>query len=396
MIKYRSILETFQRRLVNSIKTSEIDLHKNRKMFGITDSSTMAVLVLFILYIVVFSALSIKKYQAFNFDLDMGNMLQAFYNTLRGHFMEMSWNGTDINGCMWMGHTEVIFLILFPFFALFPSAYILLILQTIAIASGGMVVYALARHLMHNKPVALVLALCYWFFPLLAALNLTDFHSDPFIIMPHLLAWYFLRTGQKKMFWGAIVLGILVKEHAFLFNFLLGIILLKQERKPALILLFLSFAQLLIITPFLQLMMGSKHYLILLEAHAIGMSNAETKPLAVILAYGELFLKNLFSRLPFVLLIIAILNYTLVKFSRGIILVFPLCMLFIAAFGSVHTHRHAILIAPIFITLVEGVARDKEEKAILLCGIRSSCSDTGSVSLIQTVAYRHKYTGSSK
>ncbi|MBN2036194.1 MAG: DUF2079 domain-containing protein [Chitinispirillaceae bacterium] len=315
----------------------------------------MITLALFIAYCVVFSFLSIKKYQAFNCDLDMGNMLQAFYNTLDGRFMEMTWNGQGPNGCMWMGHTEIIYLALLPFFAVFPSAITLLILQTIAIALGGIAVYAIARRLVRDRVTPIVLALCYWLFPLLAAINLVDFHADAFIIAPHLFAWYFLRTGRDRWFWVAIGIGILVKEHVFLFNALLGTMLFATDRKRASILLILSAMQFFLFTPFVQLGAGIARYQLNLAAHVVG--DPLQRPLAVIADYGKHLWDNLFThRAGFVLMIALILNVSLVKFPRGLLMIVPWLLIFIAA-GSVQNHRHAIMIAPLFITLVEGVAR---------------------------------------
>lgn len=331
--------------------TNVSSLHKTKR---VPDLITVYVILCCVLYFVVFSVLSIKKFQAFNCDLDLGNQLQAFYNTLKGHFMEMTWNGTGLNKCMWLGHVEIIYLLFLPFFALFPSANTLLIIQTIAIASGGLVVYALAKSLIKNRLTALVLSLCYWFFPLLHTVNLTDFHSDPFLILPELLAWYFFRTNRNKAFWAAVALGICVKEHAFLFNFFLGILLIKRNRKFAIILLILSLLQPLAITPLIQIALGAGRYKLTLEAHALGLPDT-LSVIKIVKGYLICFFKNFPSRFGVLLSLILFLNITLIKFSGGILFIVPLFILLTAADSSFSTHRHAIIISPIFITLIEGV-----------------------------------------
>jgi len=134
----------------------------------------------------------------------MSNFLQAFYNTLNGKLMESTLINDSFSSCRFSGHTELIMLLFLPFFALFPSAYTLLILQTIAIGSAGVVVYLLALQLNISKKTAVILSLCYWMFPLLAAINLFEFHADSFIITPHLLAWLFYRR-KKYVFSGYLL-----------------------------------------------------------------------------------------------------------------------------------------------------------------------------------------------
>lgn len=314
----------------------------------------------FLLYCIIFSTLSIKAFNGFNFDFDMGNILQAFHNTLNGNFMGETLGNGDFSVCRFSGHTELVTLLLLPFFALFPSAYTLLVLQTIAIGSAGIVVYFLARQMNIDKKTAVILSLCYWMFPLLAAINLFEFHADPFIITPHLLAWLFYRRRQYVFFWLSIALGISVKEHAFLFNLLLGLMVIDEDKKRSSVLVLLAFAQFFILTPVIQIIFGAKEYNLNLAAHVV--SAPDNNPVFVLLKYLTYFLNNLFSsRSQFVLIILAILNITLLKFLRGLILLLPLMMIFIAS-GSVLFHRHAIMIAPVFIVLIEGISRIKAQR----------------------------------
>jgi uncharacterized membrane protein len=319
------------------------------------DTAALLLWSLFGIYCLTFSFLSIQEYRGFNCDLDMGNMLQAFYNSLDGRFMEMTWNGTDRAGCMWMGHAEIVFLFLLPIFALFRSPLTLLVMQSVAIGLGGIAVFALARHLLRNAKAAVALALCYWLFPLLAAINLFEFHADSFIIAPHLFAYYFHRTGRAKWFWVAIICGFLVKEHAFLFTVLLGIMIIRSHRTRGCLLIALGLAQFFIVTPLLQMLMGTRLQLNL-QAHVLGIS-ATKDPMFLVGAYVTSFIHGLLSKNAlFVMVIALILNRACIRFPAGLILLVPLCALFIAA-GSVLSHRHAILIAPVFILLCEGVAR---------------------------------------
>ncbi len=314
----------------------------------------------FLLYCIIFSTLSIKIYNGFNCDFDMGDILQAFYNTLNGKFMEATLGNGDFSACRFARHTELITLLFLPLFVFFPSAYTLLILQTIAIGSAGIVVYLLALQLNISKKTAVILSLCYWMFPLLAAINLFEFHADSFFITTHLLAWFFYRRKQFVFFWLLIVLGISVKEHAFLFNLLLALLIIDEDRKRSSILFLLAIVQFFIFTPVIQIVFGAKEYHLNLAAHVV--NAPENNPVFVLFRYLTYFLNNLFSsRSQFVLIILVILNISLLKFLRGLFLLLPLMMIFIAS-GSVLFHRHAIMIAPVFIILIEGISRIKAER----------------------------------
>lgn len=314
----------------------------------------------FLLYCIIFSTLSIKTYNGFNCDFDTGNILHAFHNTLNGNLMETSLGNGDFSACRFTRHTELITLLILPFFALFSTAYTLLILQTIATGSAGIVVYMIARQLNINRKAAVMLSLCYWFFPLLAAINLFEFHADPFIITPHLLAWFFYRRRQYAVFWLSIVLGISVKEHAFLFNLLLGLMIIGEDKKRSSVLILLAFAQFFFLTPAIQIISGAKEYTVNIAAHIVDVP--DNNPKSALLEYADHFWKNLFtSRSQFVFVIMAILNFSLLKFLRGLIILLPLTMIFIAS-GSVLFHRHAIMIAPVFIILLEGISRLKAER----------------------------------
>ncbi len=313
----------------------------------------------FLLYCIIFATLSIRAYNGYNYDFDMGNILQAFYNTLNWNLME-STLGNGYITCRFSGHTDLITLVFLPFFALFPSAHTLLILQTIATGSAGIVVYMLACQMNVNKKTAVILSLCYWTFPLLAAINLFEFHADSFIITPHLLAWLFYRRRQYVYFWLLIALGISVKEHAFLFNLLLGVMIINEDKKRSAMLILIGLAQFIILTPAIQFFAGAKGYNLNVAAHVV--DSPDTNLRTAVLRYNAYFWRNIFtSQSQFVLVILAILNISLLKFIRGLILLIPLMMIFVAS-GSVLTHRHAILVAPVFIILIEGISRIKTEK----------------------------------
>ena len=75
---------------------------------------------------------------------DLGNMVQAIWNTLHGHFLET----TTLNGHQRdrLGfHVDPFLLVLAPLFWIWSSPLLLLVVQALAVASGALPVFWLAR-----------------------------------------------------------------------------------------------------------------------------------------------------------------------------------------------------------------------------------------------------------
>ncbi len=314
-------------------------------------------IILFLLYITVFSVLSIKKHEAFNCDVDTENILQAFHNTIDGRLMEMTWNGGESNGCRWRGHTEIIFLFLLPFFAIWQTAKTLLIAQTVAIATGGLAVFLIAKETTKDEKISFLLAITYWLYPYLNSINLLNFHADPFMILPHLLAWYFLKKNKTVLFWSMIILGTLVKEYVCIYNFLFGIMIFTKHKKKAIILIGLSFFQYFVMTPIIGILTGNTHFALNTESHAI------QPPTNWSIDFIKGLLKNILTGryIAKIMVLLAIFNITLYKFKKGLIIVVPLVIALTIMNPKYifHNHRHTMLIAPLFIILIEGLGNIK-------------------------------------
>ncbi|OGS37217.1 MAG: hypothetical protein A2293_15175 [Elusimicrobia bacterium RIFOXYB2_FULL_49_7] len=315
----------------------------------------MICLSVVIAYTLFFTLLSIKRYTAFNTDLDLGNILQAFYNTLHGRFMEMTMNNGNV--CRWAGHTEFIFLLLIPIFALFPFAETLLFLQSAALSGAALALFFLARHRLKDDWTALFLALSFLCLPFLHPLNLSDFHSDPFMILPQLLAWLFLKKGRIRFFWLCILLATLCKEYVSLVNLLLGLLILKNHRQQGIQLILLALAQYFLITPLAFRFFGSPTLHLAGESHALVIPT-DFSATSLMAPFQSAF-QTLFTRDSFIktLFLLIILNHSLLRFPRGVLLILPLfvALLFLGHQTLFSNHRHALFLAPLFIVCVEGL-----------------------------------------
>ncbi|MGH2391727.1 MAG: DUF2079 domain-containing protein, partial [Chloroflexota bacterium] len=156
---------------------------------------TLCVWAMACLYAVVFCAISFRRYDAFLMHaLDMGNMEQAIWNTFHGrpfHFTNMREHlrieafGTDTRLSF---HVEPILLPLSLVQILNAGPKALLVLQTLALATGAFPARRLARrHLAPSRLAQIVFPLAYLLYPALQAANLYEFH--PVTLAAPLLIW---------------------------------------------------------------------------------------------------------------------------------------------------------------------------------------------------------------
>lgn len=299
------------------------------------------------------STLSILKFAANNYSIDVGNFLQAFHRSLDGAWMVTTLNGAEENFSRWAGHTEFICALLLPVFALFTGGFTLLILQAAAIAGGGLAVFHLARARWQNETHALLGALAFLAFPFLSHLQLCGFHADPFLIAPYLLAWHFHASGRNRAFWSMVALATSVKEHGCIFNFLLGLVILRSHPRRALALFALSLGQFLILTPVTNWIFRDKPLELNVEAHILPVGQGLDGILSGLLANAgdpAYILKTL--------AVVALFGWSWIRFPKGLLLVAPLYAALTAlSTDALFVHHHFSMLLPaLFITLVEACA----------------------------------------
>lgn len=156
--------------------------------------------VLTVGYAWFFGWLSLQNYWAYQMHaLDMGNMGQAAWNTVHGHpfqFTNMrlaynieAWNTTTRLSF----HVEALFPLISLVYFMYSGPESLLLLQTFALAAGGIAVFLLARDVLRNAWLALTFVVAYLLFPTLEGMNLYEFHpvslATPLLLFAFLFAW---------------------------------------------------------------------------------------------------------------------------------------------------------------------------------------------------------------
>jgi uncharacterized membrane protein len=203
------------------------------------------VLVIAILFWVICSALVLHRY--FNFfptfvSFDQGIFNQVFWNSLHGQWFQSSLSSTESVAVMQGGLPEVFYHRLgqhftpalslwLPWYALFPSAAGLSVLQVTLITVAGLVLYALARHY-HPPKLAMMITVSYYGAIALISPTLANFHD---ICQIPLYAFSLFLAIEKRRWWfvwlmAAMILA--VREDSGVVLFGIGFYLLMSRRFP--------------------------------------------------------------------------------------------------------------------------------------------------------------------
>ncbi|HXT34878.1 MAG TPA: DUF2079 domain-containing protein [Chloroflexota bacterium] len=181
-------------------------------------------------YAVGFSMIALRQYDTFvPHALDLGNMAQAFWNTVHGHpfkFQNMRAHvgieafGTDTRLSF---HVEPLIPFLSIIYFFYQHVQTLLVMQTVAIATGAIPARLLARRHLANPLAELVFPLAYLLFPALEAANLYEFHPVAFAAPLLLWAFYFADGRRYTLFAICAFAAMGTKEEIGLLVALMGV-----------------------------------------------------------------------------------------------------------------------------------------------------------------------------
>src|SRR5690242_1724407 len=116
-------------------------------------------------YAVLFSAAAVVHYLNFQeARLDLGDMVQAIWSTSHGHLLESTTPvGHQVSRLG--GHVDPFLVLLVPLWWAWSSPIALLVFQAVAVASGALPVYWLARKYLKGQRAACHFAFAYVLFP---------------------------------------------------------------------------------------------------------------------------------------------------------------------------------------------------------------------------------------
>src|SRR3989304_5843101 len=153
----------------------------------------IVLVILTIIYNIYFIYASFLRYENFYAGkFDLGNMVQTVWNTAHSNIFRL----TDPNATREVSrlafHSDFILILFAPFYLLWEDPRMLLLIQTVVVAFGGIFVFLIANHILKNKNISLVLALAYFINPGVNFSNLYDFHSVTLSTTFLLATFYFI------------------------------------------------------------------------------------------------------------------------------------------------------------------------------------------------------------
>jgi uncharacterized membrane protein len=146
--------------------------------------------------------------------LDNGDMVQAIWSTLHGHFLETTTLNGHQNSRLGF-HVDPFLLLLAPLFWVWSSPVLLLVVQVLAVASGALPVFWLARKHLGSPRAAAHFAFAYLLYPATqfnAFTNGSDFHSVSIAIPLILYGIWFLDANRLVPFLAVGLLACTTKE----------------------------------------------------------------------------------------------------------------------------------------------------------------------------------------
>jgi uncharacterized membrane protein len=163
-------------------------------------SATRFVYVAAFVWLAVFLTYGVARHFAFaTARFDLGNMTQALWSTAHGRFLE----ATTLSGGQMSrlaGHVDPLLAVFTPLWWLWPSPFLLVTISALALATGVLPVFWLARKHLGSERAGCEFALIYLLCPITQWNSIWDFHPVSLTIPLILFAIWFLDEDRLAMF----------------------------------------------------------------------------------------------------------------------------------------------------------------------------------------------------
>jgi uncharacterized membrane protein len=182
-------------------------------------------------YCLVFTLMSVFWRDNLRWGFDILVYSQPIWNTAHGHIWDVSiysWTTTEL------GHDLVLVeLLIAPFYRLFGGNIVLIVLQSAAIALGGVGAYALVRTVMPRvRPIVCALfSVLYLSLLFVQRTNLDEFKSRNIIMWTFFFLWLGYRTNRTWLVWTMIGLALLTRSDVALVVVMFGVYALTARKR---------------------------------------------------------------------------------------------------------------------------------------------------------------------
>ncbi|OPZ59458.1 MAG: hypothetical protein BWY87_00992 [Deltaproteobacteria bacterium ADurb.Bin510] len=185
----------------------------------------------FLTYCLGISALGLRRHAALQTHAyDLGIFDQLVWSAAHGHGLYSSILGWHFFG----EHVSPILYLLAPLYWIFDDVRSLLVFQTLALASGAIPLWWLAKKHLQNPWLALLCALAYLAYHPLVYVNLYDFHEIALATPLLLFTFWYLDENRYWPFALCLLLAVLCKEEISEIVFILGLYCLIKRRQKLL------------------------------------------------------------------------------------------------------------------------------------------------------------------
>jgi uncharacterized membrane protein len=181
------------------------------------------------IYFSIFTLFAHWRFQTYNFDL--GQYDNIFWNVLHGRPMVCTPLGESAIWSSLGGHADLGAFFLVPFYAIYPHAEGLLVMQAVILAAGAIPIYFFA--LRRLAPFyACALALAYLFYPPLHGSNFYDFHFQPVAATFVLFTIWFIDSRRWILATITFIVAISCREDISVGLTVLGLYLVVTGYRP--------------------------------------------------------------------------------------------------------------------------------------------------------------------
>ena len=204
---------------------------------------------LLLLYVFVFSWLTIRQHQSFNTNaLDLAKFDQAIWNTANGRPYQI----TIAEDSVLQSHFSPALALFAPLYWLWPDVRFLFIVQSLLLGGAGFLIYWYLRR--ERAWLGVVVLGAYLMHPLLHQVNLVEFRRNTLAVFAISFALYHLLRRRYGWMLLGLLLALLSKEDMSLVAIAFGlyILLFQRQMKAGAVTLGLGAAWLLIV-PFVLL-----------------------------------------------------------------------------------------------------------------------------------------------
>lgn len=198
------------------------------------DPYFLIIVALSSLYLLYFTSFTSMKHETFlSGRFDLGNMSQTVWNTAHGKIFLLT-NPDGIQQISRLGvHSDFLLILFAPFYLIWADPRVLLFIQSLTLASGGVFVYLIARKILQDNKLSLLLGASFLLNFWVHEENNFDFHAVVLATGLLLGASYFLLKKKYILFSLFLALSVLTKENVFLIAAMFGLYFVFIEKKRA-------------------------------------------------------------------------------------------------------------------------------------------------------------------